>query len=109
MSEDEEVFIFPFERGEILTKINRLSSLHKLKISHQRISKLIEKMEEEVSHFTNHPRGPREENNQNHTKKTLQVLKRQKTHQEEKYHSWKKKSNVILKIQNDDKISYDTH
>ena len=72
--------VFPFERGEILTKLNRLSNLQKLKEAHQKICRMIEIREEEAPYT---PRNPREDLIQVHNKKTLEVWKRQKKRREE--------------------------
>jgi hypothetical protein len=78
--QDNKVSVFPFQRGEILTKLNRIKSLQELKESYNRICRMVESMEDVVPIK---PRNPREDAIQAHSKKTLQVLKRQKMNQEE--------------------------
>lgn len=72
----------PFQRGELLTKLNRVNNLSKFKFALKSISTKIDALEEDIRQFSN-PRSPREDAIQVHDKKTLQVLKRQKLHYEE--------------------------
>ena len=84
MEEQETtVPVFPFQRGEILTKLNRLSDLEKLKTVHKSICRTIEEIETDMKDWSA-PRNPRVDASQCHDRKTLQVLKKQKVRQEEK-------------------------
>ena len=83
MEEQETtVPVFPFQRGELLTKLNRLANLEKLKKAHKSICQMIEEKEEGVR--TRHrPRNPREDAIQAHDDKTLAVWKRLQVRQKE--------------------------
>jgi hypothetical protein len=80
---DGKVPLFPFQRGEILTKLNRITDLKKLKIAYKSICRMIEDMEEDITEWRS-PRNPREDLIQIHNKKALQVLKKQKERQEKR-------------------------
>lgn len=78
----EPIPVFPFQRGELLTKLNRLANLEKLKAAHKSICKMIEAKEEGVrTRFR--PRNPREDAIQAHDDKTLAVWKRLQMRQKE--------------------------
>ena len=84
MSEETNtVPLFPFQRGEILVKLNRIADLGKLKTAHKSMCRMIEEIETEMKDWSA-PRNPRQDASQCHDKKTLQVLTRQKVRQEEK-------------------------
>lgn len=79
--QDGKVPVFPWQRGEILTKLNRVTNLQKLKAAHKSICRMIEEREESMKTW-GRPRNPREDVIQVHDKKTLEVWKRQKNRQE---------------------------
>jgi len=80
--DDKTVPIFPFERGDILIKLNRISSLEKIKELYKSTCKVIDSISTEMSAWTL-PRNPREDAHQIHRKKMLGVLQKQKLRQEE--------------------------
>jgi hypothetical protein len=76
------VTVFPFQRGDLLTKLNRLANLEKLKKAHTSICQMIEEKEEGVR-IRHCPRNPREDVIQAHDDKTLVVWKRLQVRQKE--------------------------
>ena len=82
MEQDNKVQLFPIERGDLLIKLNRLSNFEKLKLLYNATCNMIDAMEESSLQW-NTPQNPREDLIQTHDRKTLQVLMRQKIHQEE--------------------------
>jgi len=83
--QEDKVPIFPFQRGDVLIRLNRLADLEKLTLVHKSTCRNITEIEEDMKSWTA-PRNPRQDAIQCHDKKTLQVLKRQKDRQEEKIH-----------------------
>lgn len=74
-------FTFPFQRGELLTRLQKFEYLKQTKEALARISRLIEEHEEAIPRA---PRNPREDLAQRHDKMTLPVWKRQKQRLEER-------------------------
>ena len=73
----------PFQRGEVLTKLNRISSLEKFKVLHRSVCWMIENITEKVG-FQNPPRNPRQDILQRCDKNNLRVLQQRKIRLEEK-------------------------
>jgi len=81
--EDQESwrFTFPFQRGELLTRLQKFEYLKQTKEALVRICRMIDEKEEVVPHP---PKNPREDLIQRHDKMTLQVWKRQKQRLEQR-------------------------
>lgn len=80
---EESVFVFPYQRGELLVKLNRISSLEKLKKSYQSLCQIVEDMEDFLKRKSP-PRNPREDIDLVYNRQRLETFKKQKKHQEEK-------------------------
>ena len=76
-----KVPLFPFERNDILVKLNRLESLRKLKETYNNICGMIMSREDVIS---SPPRNPREDIIQLNRKRSLDIMKRQKTRMEKR-------------------------
>lgn len=72
-----------YQRGEILIKLNRLVDMRRLKLTYTSMCQKIDEIEINMKDWSA-PRNPRQNAIQCHDKKTLQVLKNQTIHQEEK-------------------------
>lgn len=80
---DEQVFVFPYQRGELLHKLNKFESLKKFRTQYQSICRMITESEEAMGTWQA-PRNPREDLIQIHERKSLQVWRRQKERLEQK-------------------------
>lgn len=75
--DEKDVFLFPYERGELLTNLNKFESLRKFKEQHKSICRMIGEGEEQMKGWSS-PKNPRQDLIQMHEKKTLQVWVRQR-------------------------------
>lgn len=81
--QDDAVVIFPYQRGELLTELNKFESLRKFKEQYKSICRMISEVEDQMETWSQ-PRNPRVDLIQMHEKKSLQVWKRQKERLEQK-------------------------
>lgn len=75
LNEEDLVPEIPFQRGELLIKLNRIVNLQKLVRDHAELNQLINE-KENLKHTRHHPRNPREDIGQKHDDKMLLVWKR---------------------------------
>lgn len=74
---EKNVFVFPFERGEVLTKINNVLYYQKAQKQLVQVEQLITNLEEKIKHHER-PRGPRQDILQQNEKHTLKNLLQRK-------------------------------